>query len=98
MHLTAGESSLKALFPAVKNPIRSDVCFYPLERESTHIGSKVLLNSHLNSYRGVIDGKADKAAALPKFSDTVTLSQPRGADYAHPLALLALKNYLITPL
>ena len=36
--------------------------------------------------RGVINGKA---AALPKFSDTLTLSQPGGADYAHPLALLA---------
>ena len=33
--------------------------------------------------RGVINGKAGKAAALPKFSDTLTLSQPRGADYAH---------------
>ena len=40
-------------------------------------------------FRGVINGKADKAAALPKFSDTLTLSQPGGADYAHPLALLA---------
>ena len=38
---------------------------------------------------GVINGKAGKAAALPKFSDTLTLSQPGGADYAHPLALLA---------
>ena len=40
-------------------------------------------------HRGVINGKAGKAAALPKFSDTLTLSQPRGADYAHPLDLLA---------
>ena len=41
-----------------------------------------------------------KAAALPKFSDTLTLSQPRGggADYAHPLALPCLKNSVITPL
>ena len=35
--------------------------------------------------RGVINGKADKAAALPKFSDLLTLSQSGGADYAHPL-------------
>ena len=35
--------------------------------------------------RGVINGKADKAAALPKFSDMLTLSQSGGADYAHPL-------------
>ena len=42
--------------------------------------------------------KASKAA-LPKFLDTLTLSQPgRGADYAHPLALLASNNSLITPL
>ena len=27
-------------------------------------------------FRGVINGKAGKAAALPKFSDTLTLSQP----------------------
>ena len=50
------------------------------------------------SIRGVINGKAGKAAALSKFSDTLTLSQPRGVDYAHPLALLAYKNSLITPL
>ena len=34
--------------------------------------------------RGVINrkaGKAGKAAALPKFSDTLTLSQPGWADY-----------------
>ena len=37
--------------------------------------------------RGVINGKAGKAAALPKFSDALTKSQPRGADYAHQLAL-----------
>ena len=37
--------------------------------------------------RGVNNGKAGKAAALPKFSDMLTLSQPRVADYAHPLAL-----------
>ena len=41
--------------------------------------------------RGVINGKAGKAAALPKFSDTLTLSLPRGADYVHPLALPHLK-------
>ena len=38
-------------------------------------------------YRGVINGKAGKAAALPKFSDTLTLSQSAWADYAQPLAL-----------
>ena len=34
-------------------------------------------------YKGVINGKAGKTAALPKFSDTLTLSQSRGADYTH---------------
>ena len=42
--------------------------------------------------RGVINGKAGKAAALPKFLDTLILSQPREADYAHPLAFP--KNFL----
>ena len=35
--------------------------------------------------------QARQAAALPKFSDTLTLSQPEGTDYADPLALLAKK-------
>ena len=37
-------------------------------------------------------------APLPKFSETLTLSQSKGADYAHPLALLGLKNSVIMPL
>ena len=49
-------------------------------------------------FRGVINGKAGKAAALPKYLDTLTLSQPRGADYAQPLALPHLKTFVITPL
>ena len=32
------------------------------------------------SCMGVINGEIGKAAALPKFSDTITLSQPGGAD------------------
>ena len=39
--------------------------------------------------RGVINGKAGKAAALPKCSDMLTLSQPGGVDYAHPLAQIS---------
>ena len=47
----------------------------------------------------VISGKAGKAVALPKFSDTLTLSQlGGGADYAQPLALPHLKCFVITPL
>ena len=42
--------------------------------------------------------KAGKAATLPKFSDTLALSQPRGADCAYPLALLGQKNSVIMPL
>ena len=38
----------------------------------------------LRHIRGVINGKA---AALPKFLGTLTLSQPGMADYVHPLAL-----------
>ena len=34
--------------------------------------------------RGVINGKADKAAALPKFSDMLTLSQRGGRGKLHP--------------
>ena len=48
--------------------------------------------------RGIINGKTGKAATLPKFSDTLILFQPRGADCAHPLALLSLTNSMITPL
>ena len=40
-----------------------------------------------NIIRGVIIGEAGKVDALPKFSDMLTLSQSRGTDYAHPLAL-----------
>ena len=32
-------------------------------------------SEHKKMYRGKINGKAGKAAALPKFSDTLTLSQ-----------------------
>ena len=46
-------------------------------------------HSNLSTYiRDVINGKAGKVAALHKFSDMLSLSQPGGADYAHPLALL----------
>ena len=51
-----------------------------------------------DNIRGVINAKAGKAAALPKLSDTLTLSQPEWADNAHPLALLGLKKSLITPM
>ena len=37
--------------------------------------------------QGVINGKEGKEAALLKFSDTLTLCQSGGADYAHPWAL-----------
>ena len=39
-----------------------------------------------------------KAVALPKFSDTLTLSQLGEADYAQPLALPHLIFFMITPL
>ena len=34
-----------------------------------------------------MNSKAGKAAALPKFSDMLTLYQSGGTDYPHPLAL-----------
>ena len=57
----------------------------------------MILHSDSAQCRGVINGKAGKAAALPKFSDTLFLSQPEGAEYAHPLDLIAKKD-MITPL
>ena len=39
-----------------------------------------------------------KASALTKLSDTLTLSPPRGADYAHILTLLGKKMSMIMPL
>ena len=39
---------------------------------------------HIRQFRGVINGKA---AVLPKFSETLTLSQLEGADYAQLLPL-----------
>ena len=53
---------------------------------------------HLGLYQksGILNGKEGKAAALAKFSGTLTLSQPGRADYAHPLELSCLKNSRIT--
>ena len=60
---------------------------------------KIKTAKNISLDRGVINGKAGKAAVLSKISDTLTLSQPgRGADYARPLALLHLKFSMITPL
>ena len=64
--------------------------------DSTYERTNVVLQLVL--LRGVINGKAGKAAASPKFSDTLTLSQSGGADYAPPLALSHLKIFVITPL
>ena len=36
--------------------------------------SAMILHSDFAQFRGVINGKAGKAAALPKFSDTLSLS------------------------
>ena len=56
------------------------------------------LTLDLANVRGIINSKAGKAAASPKFLDTLNLSQSGGADYTQPLALLYLKFYMITPL
>ena len=46
---------------------------------------------------GVINGKADKAAALPKFSDMLTLFQSGGTHYALPVALPVLQFSWLRP-
>ena len=43
--------------------------------------------------RGLINGKAGKATALPKFSDMLTLFKSGGADYDQPMALSHLKIF-----
>ena len=48
------------------------------------------VSGHRICSRGVINGNAGKAGALPKFSDTLTLSQSGEADYAQPMALPCL--------
>ena len=52
-------------------------------------------------FRGVINGKAGKTAAFPKFSDMITLSQSGGGgggvDYAQPLALPQQKCDYLRP-
>ena len=52
------------------------------------LGIELIENPNSANGKGVINGKAGKAVALPKFSDTLILSEPGEADYA----------YLITPL
>ena len=48
------------------------------------------LKSEYYYNRGVINGKAGKAAALPKFLDTLTLSQSGGEGQIMPNYLLCL--------
>jgi hypothetical protein len=56
-------------------------------------GGQTKAGKKVRSPRGVINGKAGKAAVLPKFSSKLTLFQPVGADYTHPLALPHIKNF-----
>ena len=59
-------------------------------------------NMGLFALRGIINGKADKAAALPKFSDMLTLSQSghrgRLCPSINGLALPHLNFFVIMPL
>jgi hypothetical protein len=58
---------------------------------------KVSLLHMPNTYcRGKINGKTGKTAVLPKYSDSLTLSQPARADYARDMS--HLKNPVITHL
>ena len=52
-----------------------------------------VISDGIKYVRGINNGKAGKAAALPKFSVRLTLSHPRGADYSQPLPLPNLKNF-----
>ena len=65
------------------------IIYHTLICESTFYSISKTYKTTASLYRGVINGKAGKAAALPKFSDMLTPSQPEGAYNAHPLALLA---------
>ena len=42
--------------------------------------------------RAVINGKTGKTAVIPKCSDTLTLSQPTGADYSHHIGFVSTKK------
>ena len=44
---------------------------------------KILLSNFIILSRDVTIGATGATAVAPKFSDNLTLSQPRGADYAH---------------
>ena len=56
------------------------------------IGIELIENPNSANGKGVINGKAGKAAALPKFSDTLTLSQSGGVG-RWPFALPCLNNF-----
>ena len=43
--------------------------------------------------RDAINGMAGKAAALPKFSDTLTLSQPEGGRLCPPIGFASPKYF-----
>ena len=60
---------------------QSLLCFAVISEISYHCKMEKLEPQFI--YRGVINGKADKATALPTFSDTLTLSQQRGAHCFH---------------
>ena len=58
-------------------------------------GQKIAILPYLLMYcRGISNGKAGKAAALPKFSDRLTLSQSGGGGQIMPNHCLAsFKNF-----
>ena len=64
---------------------------------NAELGTNISRNGifFLRDHRGVINGKAGKAASLAKLSDGLTLFQPEwggGLDYAYSLALPHLKK------
>ena len=67
-------------------------------KSSSAVNQKTKSNKCDANCRGVINGKAGKAAALSKFSYTLIPSQSGGADYTQQLALPHLNFSVITPL
>jgi hypothetical protein len=68
---------------------RQMMCVLNVDRNMSNVGR----DYYLVCTRGVINGKAGKATALPKFLDTLILSHSWGADYAQPLSLPHLNKF-----
>jgi hypothetical protein len=57
-----------------------------------HTLIECIYNSEYTQGRIQCNGKTGKTAALSKYSDTLTLSQPEGTDYAHHISFASPKK------